>query len=73
FDEMVEDMSIAVGEDLFPFFKKLGTTLEKSRLPEIVFNNETIRLKVAPLEVTPAGNVKLDSIKDYRQPIIVTE
>ncbi len=73
FDEMVEDMSIAVGEDLFPFFSKLGTTLEKNRLAEIKFNNEIIRLKVSPLEVTPAGNIKLDSIKDYMQPIIISE
>jgi len=73
FDEMAEDMSIAVGEDLFPFFAKLGTTLGKNRLSEIEFNNETIRLKVAPLEVTPAGTIRLDSIKDYMQPIIVSE
>ncbi len=64
-DEMVEDMSIAVGEDLFPFITKLGTSLEKSRLESIEFNGETLQLKPAPIEVTPGGPVRMDEIGDY--------
>ena len=66
---MVEDMSIAVGEDLFPFFTKIGTTLDKDRLPEIVFRGETLALRVAPIDVGPAGNVCLDPIGDYTKPV----
>ena len=68
-DETVEDMSIAVGEDLFPFFRKIGTTLPKDRLPRIDFQGKTIELPPAPLTVTPGGSVRLDPIKDYKRPI----
>jgi hypothetical protein len=68
-DELVEDMSIAVGEDLFPFFRSIGTTLDKERLEEIVFQGKTLKLPVAPINATPAGNVCLDPIGDYTQPI----
>jgi hypothetical protein len=61
-DEMVEDMSIAVGEDLFPFFIKLGTTLKKSRLESIEYQGKKINLPVAPIEVTPAGPVRIEGI-----------
>jgi hypothetical protein len=62
-DEMVEDMSIAVGEDLFPFFIKVGTTLSKKRLEQIEFQGKTIQLKVAPIEPTPAGPVRMEEVK----------
>ena len=68
-DEMVEDMSIAVGEDLFPFIKKLGTSLEKSRLESIKFLGETLKLDPAPIELTPGGPVRLDEIGDYTKAI----
>ncbi len=68
-EEMVEDMSIAVGEDLFPFFGKLGTTLSIKRLEQIEFQGEILELDVAPIEITPAGNVNLDEIGDYTKPI----
>lgn len=61
-DEMVEDMSIAVGEDLFPFFIKLGTTLGKTRLETIEYQGKTLKLAVAPIEVTPAGPVRIEEI-----------
>jgi hypothetical protein len=61
-DEMIEDMSIAVGEDLFPFFIKVGTTLEKKRLEQIEFQGTTIKLEVAPIEVTPAGAVRMEEV-----------
>ena len=59
---MIEDMSIAVGEDLFPFFIKLGTTLDKKRLEQIDYNGATIKLPVAPIEVTLAGAVRIEAI-----------
>lgn len=65
-DEMVEDMSIAVGEDLFPFMKKLGTSLEKESLPEIQFNGKTITLPEAQIEITPADKVRMEAIGDYK-------
>ena len=51
-DETVEDMSIAVGEDLFPFFRRIGTSLKKDRFPETVFRGEPIELPVASLEIS---------------------
>ena len=69
-DEMVEDMCIAVGEDLFPFFKKIGTSkVTRDRLPQIEFLGETITLPVAPLEPTPAGHVRIEEIGDYTKPL----
>ena len=59
-DEMVEDMSIAVGEDLFPFFIKLGTTLNKKRLEQIEFQGKILMLPIAPIEPTPAGDVRME-------------
>lgn len=64
-DEMVEDMSIAVGEDLFGFFRKIGTTLKRQRLERIEFMGKTLDLPVAPLKVTPAGPARLETIGDY--------
>ena len=68
-DEMVEDMSIAVGEDLFPWFKKFGTTLVRDRLEQIEFQGETLKLPVAQIDDGPAGNVRLEPIGDYTKPI----
>jgi len=68
-DETIEDMSIAVGEDLFPFFVKIGTTLTKSRFERATFQGQTMGLPVAPLEITPAGPVRLDPIGDYKRPL----
>ena len=66
-DETVEDMSIAVGEDLFPFFRKIGTTLGKDRFGQAEFQGKQIDLPPAPIEVSPAGPVRLESIGDYRE------
>ncbi|MHC4118726.1 MAG: hypothetical protein ACYSWO_14600 [Planctomycetota bacterium] len=68
-DETVEDMSIAVGEDLFGFFNKIGTTLDKERFARAVFNGQTIELPAAPLDISPAGPVRLEPIGDYRKPL----
>jgi len=69
--EMVEDMSIAVSEDLFPFFKKIGTTLDKERYESATFMGEEMKLPVAPIEVTPAGDPIISAIDDYKLPIVV--
>ena len=69
-DETIEDMSIAVGEDLFPFFRKIGTTLEKGRFAEAEFMGEKLRLPVALLDTSPAGSVRLEAIGDFRKPLM---
>ncbi|MHC4626984.1 MAG: hypothetical protein ACYTDV_08395 [Planctomycetota bacterium] len=68
-DETVEDMSIAVGEDLFPFFRKIGTTLSKGRFARAVFDGQTIELPVAPLDTRAAGPVRLEPIGNYKEPL----
>ena len=68
-DETVEDMSIAVGEDLFPFFRKIGTTLEKDRLAEVKFMGKMLKLPVAPMDTAPAGSVRLEAIGDFKNPL----
>jgi len=70
-DETVEDMSIAVGEDLFPFFIKIGTALDKMRFERVVFMGKTLELPIAPLEIGPAGPVHLEPIGDYKKPLNV--
>jgi len=68
-DEMVESISIAVGEDLFPFFRKAGTTLGRERLEQIEFQGQVIKLPVCPLDDGPAGPVQLGPIGDYTKPV----
>ena len=68
-DEMIEDMSLAVGEDLFPFFVKLGTTVNKQRLEMIEYEGKQIALPSAPIELTPAGNVRTEDIGNYKLPV----
>lgn len=66
-DEMVEDMSIAVGEDLFPFMRSAGLSLQKQRLEKVEFNGKIFSLNAAPIEVSEGGVVKLEKIGDYKQ------
>jgi hypothetical protein len=66
-DDVVEDMSIGVGEDLFPFFREIGTTLEKDRFPESEFLGKKIVLPIAPIAVTKTGNAILGEIGDYKK------
>jgi hypothetical protein len=68
-DETIEDISIAVGEDLFPFFAKTGKKLEKMRFERVEFRNRLIELPVAPIEPTTPGNVRLDAIGNYKVPL----
>ena len=70
-EEAIEDMCIAVGEDLFPFFRKTGKMLSRERLEQIQFEGMTLALPVAPIEPTPPGDVCLDPIGDYTRPISV--
>jgi len=72
-DETIEDMSIAVGEDLFPFFKKIGTSLNKERFAEVEFRGEKLVLPVADIDLEPGGNVNLSPIGDYTQPLAKTK
>jgi hypothetical protein len=69
-DETVEDMSIAVGEDLFPFFRKIGTTVEKERLAEMEFMGDRLKLPVAPIDTGPAGGVRLEVVGDFKKPLL---
>jgi len=63
-------MSIAVGEDLFPFFRKTGKQLSRDRFAETRFLGRTLTLPVAPIEPTLPGDVCLDEIGDYTKPIV---
>lgn len=66
-DEMVEDMSIAVGEDLFPFLNNAGLSLQKKTMGIIIFNGQEISLKEANIDMGKAGKVQLQEVKDYKQ------
>ena len=68
-DETIEDMSIAVGEDLFPFFKKIGTTVGKERFAEVEFQGQKLTLPIAEIDLEPGKNVNLEPVGDYRQPL----
>ena len=56
-----------MGEDLFPFFRDIGTTLEKERFPNAVFMGSKISLPVAEISITRAGKARLEPIGDYKQ------
>jgi hypothetical protein len=68
-EESIEDMSIAVGEDLFPFFAKTGKQLARKRFEKTTFMGKQLSLPIAPIQPTPPGNVNLDPIGDYTKPI----
>ena len=56
-------------EKLFPFFKKIGTTLNKDRFPEVEFQGQKLLLPVAEIDLGPGGKVNLSPIGDYKQPL----
>ena len=69
-EETVEDMSIAVGEDLFPFFRAMNTSLDRETCGEITFNGEKMTLPVARIDATtPPGKVNLEAIGDWSKPL----
>jgi hypothetical protein len=67
--DMAEDMSIAVGEDLFPFLRAVHTTLDRDTLGPIVFASQELDLPRADIDTGPAGNARLEPCGDYRLPI----
>lgn len=65
-EETIEDMSIAVGEDLFPFFRALNTSLTREAMGEVEFDGEKITLPDARIDPYRApGKVRLESIDDW--------
>ncbi len=68
-EDSIEDMSIAVGEDLFPFFKKIGTTLTKERCENLEFDGIALELPVAEIEYKPVTEIHLEPAGDYREPL----
>jgi hypothetical protein len=69
-DEVVEDMSIAAGEDLFPFFREIGTTLTKEKLGEVTFRGKKLTLPVSPIRVRPLSPVpRVEPCGDWRKPV----
>lgn len=72
-EEMVEDMSIAVGEDLFPFFIRIGTSLDRKTMGKVEFKGKIYELPEAPIEATEPGHVRLEDIGDYKKPIVLAK
>jgi hypothetical protein len=68
-EEAITDISIAVGEDLFPFFAKTGKELSIKRLEKVNFMGSTIELTTAPIEPTTPSGVNLEPIVDFTKPI----
>lgn len=68
-DEVVEDMSIACGEDLFPFMKKIGTTLSKDRFASAVFDGKTLNLSAAEISMGKCGRAIVRPIGDFKKPL----
>ncbi len=68
-DEMVEDMSIAVGEDLFPFLNEAGLSLEKKTMGTVSFYGREMNFNKAPIDTDKAGKVQLQEIEDYKHAI----
>ena len=66
--DVVEDMSIAVGEDLFPFFRSIGTPLDREQLGGVEFLGDELSLPTAEIELTDGGEARLEPTGDYRAP-----
>lgn len=65
-EEMIEDMSLATGNDLFPFFISLNTTLERRELGEVVYQGKRVKLPKAVIPIIEPGNVCLTPIENYK-------
>lgn len=68
-EETIEDMSIAVGEDLFPFFVELNTSLKRNTMGEVEYQGKKISLTKANIAIVAPGNVKLEPVGDYKKPL----
>ena len=62
-------MISAVGEDLFPFFKKIGTSVGKERFAEAEFQGQKLTLPIAEIDLEPGKSVNLEPIGDYQLPL----
>lgn len=65
FEETFEDMSIAVGEDLFLFINSLGISLDRKKMGTVDFNDKQIDLKPTRIKIKSPSKIQLDSIGDY--------
>jgi hypothetical protein len=69
-DNVIEDMSIAAGEDLFPFFREIGTTLTKDRCGEVTFRGKRLALPVSGIRVRPLSRVpRAEPCGDWRKSV----
>lgn len=66
-EEMTEDMSIAVGEDLFPFMHECGICLNRKSIGKVEFQGKKLKLKPADIPVITPGKVRLEQIEDYKR------
>jgi hypothetical protein len=53
------------GED----WTKIWWVLKKERFTRAMFNGQTFDLPIAPLEIGPAGPVRLEPIGNYKEPV----
>ena len=65
FEETFEDMSIAVGEDLFPFIRSIGVSLNRNKMGTVYFNGEKINLKPARIRAKAPSKIILEPAGDY--------
>lgn len=68
-EESVEDMSIAVGADLFPFFISLKTSLDRPAMGEITYKGEKLTLPAIDIPIIAPGKVRTEPIADPKQPL----
>ena len=65
-EEMIEDMSLATGHDLFPFFISLNTGLERREMGEVIYEGKKVKLSGAVIPIIEPGNVCLNPIENYK-------
>lgn len=65
-EEMIEDMSLATGHDLFPFFVSLNTGLERREMGEVIYEGKKVKLSGAVIPIIEPGNVCLNPIENYK-------
>lgn len=68
-EESVEDMSLAVGEDLFPFFVALNTSLDRYLMGEVNYNGKKVSLTPANIAIVAPGAARLEAIADPSKPL----
>ena len=68
-EEMTEDMSIAIGGDLFPFMRECGISLNRENIGSVEFQGKQIKLKPVKIKLITPGKVRLEEIGDYKKKI----